>query len=132
MSERTVEKVLQLDAPVERVWRAITDPVELASWFGDEAEVDLRPGGDAAMIWEKHGRYAMRIEGRLYVPVYQVVGQRLVPNIGRVNQAIADLDPVSVQRWITAADPDLDDMTPLNWLKTGRDVDAVLKVLPER
>jgi len=76
--------------------------------------------------------YAIRIEGRLYVPVYQVVGQRLVPNIGRVNQAIADLDPVSVQRWITAADPDLDDMTPLNWLKTGRDVDAVLKVLPER
>jgi len=46
--------------------------------------------------------------------------------------SLADLDPVSVQRWITAADPDLDDMTPLNWLKTGRDVDAVLKVLPER
>ena len=62
MSERTVEKVLKLDAPVERVWRAITDPAELARWFGDEAEVDLRPGGDAAMIWENHGRYAMRIE----------------------------------------------------------------------
>lgn len=62
MSERTVEKVLELDAPVERVWRAITDPAELARWFGDEAEVDLRPGGDAAMTWENHGRYAMRIE----------------------------------------------------------------------
>lgn len=76
--------------------------------------------------------YAMRIEGRLHVPVFQVAGQRLVPNIGRVNQAITDLDAVSVQRWITAADPDLDDMTPLNWLKAGRDVDAVLKVLPDR
>ena len=76
--------------------------------------------------------YAIRIDGRLYVPVYQLAGQTLVPNIGRVNQAVADLDPVSVQRWITAADPDLQDMTPLNWLKAGRQVGAVLRVVPER
>ena len=62
MSERTVEKVLELDVTVEKVWSAITDPTELARWFGDEAEVDLRPGGDAAMTWENHGRYAMRVE----------------------------------------------------------------------
>ena len=62
MSERTVEKVLELDVTVEKVWGAITDPAELARWFGDEAEVDLRPGGDAAMTWEDHGRYAMRVE----------------------------------------------------------------------
>ncbi len=62
MSERTVEKVLQLEARIERVWHAITDPAELARWFGDEAEIDLRPGGDAAMVWQEHGRYAMRIE----------------------------------------------------------------------
>ena len=55
MSERTVEKVLELDVTVEKVWSAITDPTELARWFGDEAEVDLRPGGDAAMTWEDHG-----------------------------------------------------------------------------
>ena len=55
-----------------------------------------------------------------------------MPNIGRVNQAIAGLDPVSVQRWITTPDPDLQDMTPLNWLKAGRDADAVLRVAPER
>ncbi len=76
--------------------------------------------------------YAIRIEGRLYVPAYQLAGKTLVPNIGRMNQAIADFDPVSVHRWITAADPDLQDMTPLNWLKAGRDVDTVLKVVPER
>ena len=62
MSERTVEKALELEARIERVWRAITDPKELGRWFGDEAEVDLRPGGDATMVWEQHGRYAMRIE----------------------------------------------------------------------
>ena len=62
MSERTVEKVLELDVTVEKVWSAITDSAELALWFGDEAELDLRPGGDAVMTWEDHGRYAMRVE----------------------------------------------------------------------
>lgn len=62
MSERTVEKTLELDAGVDQVWRAITEPAELGRWFGDRAEVDLRPGGDAFMIWKEHGRYAMRIE----------------------------------------------------------------------
>ncbi|MCY3819644.1 MAG: hypothetical protein OXH52_09835 [Gammaproteobacteria bacterium] len=49
-----------------------------------------------------------------------------------MNQAIADLDPVSVQRWITTTDPDLQDMSPLGWLNAGLDVNAVLKVLPDR
>ena len=62
MTGRTVEKILHLDAAVERVWTAITDAGELSQWFGDEAEIDLRPGGDAAMTWENHGRYAMRID----------------------------------------------------------------------
>jgi uncharacterized protein YndB with AHSA1/START domain len=62
MTGRTIEKVLHLDAPVERVWTAITDAGELSQWFGDQAEIDLRPGGEAAMTWENHGRYAMRID----------------------------------------------------------------------
>ena len=60
--ERTVERTLDLKASPERVWRAITDPAELTRWFGHEAEVDLRPGGDASMYWREHGRFAMRIE----------------------------------------------------------------------
>ncbi|MDE0007922.1 MAG: hypothetical protein OXS50_06565 [Gammaproteobacteria bacterium] len=76
--------------------------------------------------------YAMRIEGRLHLPIFQLTARALVPNIGRVNQEITDLDPVSAQRWLTTADPDLEDFTPLNWLKAGRDVDTVLKVVPER
>ncbi|HZT65901.1 MAG TPA: SRPBCC family protein [Acidimicrobiales bacterium] len=31
--------------PVEAVWRAITDPEEVAAWSGWEVEIDLRPGG---------------------------------------------------------------------------------------
>ncbi len=62
MAERVVEKTLHLQASRERVWKAITDPTELAMWFGDEAELDLKVGGEGAMTWEKHGRYEMRIE----------------------------------------------------------------------
>ena len=48
----TAELVLQrdLDAPPERVWRALTDPAALAAWFWPPrlepaAEVDLAVGG---------------------------------------------------------------------------------------
>ncbi len=39
-----------LPAPVDRVWRAFTDPVRLAAWFWPErvgavADIDLRAGG---------------------------------------------------------------------------------------
>ena len=31
--------------PVDRVWRAVTEPAELAHWFPTTVEVDLREGG---------------------------------------------------------------------------------------
>src|SRR3990170_5940734 len=41
-----VRKELEIDAPRERVWRAVTEPDELLGWFPTHgAEVDLRPGG---------------------------------------------------------------------------------------
>lgn len=62
MSERTLEKVLELEASPERVWKAITDPAELSQWFGDETKLDLRPGGGGEMIWDSHGSFAVRVE----------------------------------------------------------------------
>ncbi len=62
MNERAIERVLSLDASPERVWSAITDPAELSQWFGDGAELELRPGGSGAFSWNEHGRFAMRVE----------------------------------------------------------------------
>lgn len=59
---RVVEKRMEFDAPIGKVWRAITDPAELSRWFGDEAEVDLRPGAEGAIFWEDYGRHAIRVE----------------------------------------------------------------------
>lgn len=83
------------------------------------------------MIREK-AVYALQDGRRLYLPIYQLAGQTLLPDVAHVNQAIADLDPVSVQRWLTTAEPGLEDMTPLEWLRAGREVSAVLQVVPER
>jgi uncharacterized protein YndB with AHSA1/START domain len=62
MTERVIEKTLEFSVSRERVWQAITDPRELAQWFGHAAEIDLRPGGDGALTWDEHGRYALRVE----------------------------------------------------------------------
>lgn len=35
------------DHPIDRVWRAVTEPASLAQWFPFEAEFELRPGGRA-------------------------------------------------------------------------------------
>jgi uncharacterized protein YndB with AHSA1/START domain len=35
----------RLAHPVDAVWRAITEPDELASWFPNQVEMDLRVGG---------------------------------------------------------------------------------------
>lgn len=64
MSDGTdsIERTLELDAPPERVWRAITEPGEIARWFGDSAELALETGGEGWFGWERHGKFAVRIE----------------------------------------------------------------------
>jgi uncharacterized protein YndB with AHSA1/START domain len=67
---QTIERRLEFAAPPERVWRAITDPDEIAHWFGDRAELDLRPGGAGAFSWDNHGDFAVRVE--LVEPPYRL------------------------------------------------------------
>lgn len=49
-----IEREVIVAAPIERVWAAITDAREVAQWFGDVAEIDLRPGGKARFGWTEH------------------------------------------------------------------------------
>jgi len=37
--------LVEVDAPVDRVWRALTDPALIRIWSGQEAEIDPRTGG---------------------------------------------------------------------------------------
>jgi uncharacterized protein YndB with AHSA1/START domain len=37
--------LVEIDVPVARVWRALTDPALIRIWSGHEAEIDARKGG---------------------------------------------------------------------------------------
>ena len=82
--------------------------------------------------------YRVLLEGRRYIPMFQFVKgrNRLVPNIGRVNEALdPELHPVEVYNWYTTPNPDLfldDDVertvSPLDWLKAGNPVEPVVRL----
>jgi uncharacterized protein YndB with AHSA1/START domain len=57
-----IEQEIVIEAPPEVVWELVTDPEHVGAWFGDTAEIDLRPGGDAAFSWEGYGRFLARVE----------------------------------------------------------------------
>ena len=46
-----IERVLDLAHPPEKVWTALTTAEGLGTWFGNEATIDLRPGGTARLTW---------------------------------------------------------------------------------
>jgi len=57
-----IERVVDIAHPPAKVWAALTTADGLAGWFGDQATIDLRPGGSARMTFG--GGYAadMRVE----------------------------------------------------------------------
>ncbi|MFD4441470.1 SRPBCC domain-containing protein [Nocardia sp. NPDC058519] len=57
-----IVRTVELAHPPAQVWAAITTAEGLASWFGNTAEIDLRPGGDMRMTWKEGFAAAMRVE----------------------------------------------------------------------
>jgi len=51
-----------IDAPPERVWAVLTEPGQVAQWFSDEVEMDVRPGGRLVFTWHEEGVLAGRVE----------------------------------------------------------------------
>ena len=58
---RSAEVTLPLDAPVEDVWRALTDAKALGNWFPTDAAVDARPGGSFVISWEGQWQWDMTV-----------------------------------------------------------------------
>jgi uncharacterized protein YndB with AHSA1/START domain len=58
-----IERTVEIAHPPAKVWAALTTAEGLAAWFGNEATIDLRPGGSARMSWIEEGFTAdMRVE----------------------------------------------------------------------
>src|SRR5205085_11672589 len=51
MSHR-IEQEIMIDAPVDVVWRTITEPDQIRLWFADRVELDVRPGGAGTLVFD--------------------------------------------------------------------------------
>lgn len=79
--------------------------------------------------------YAVRVDGRWKIPVFQFAREEgLVPNVGAVNATVSrTLDAVSVLRWYTTPDADLETpdgrtLSPLGWLREGMNPAPVVEM----
>ena len=51
MIPNQVKRDILIEAPIQYVWRAFTDPEQLMEWLPNEATLDLRPGGKGKYVW---------------------------------------------------------------------------------
>ena len=59
----TIEREVEIAAPVDRVWALVTEAEHLGTWFADAgAEIDLRPGGELSLTWAENGTSRGRVE----------------------------------------------------------------------
>jgi uncharacterized protein YndB with AHSA1/START domain len=82
MVEDSIEREIVIEAPIEVVWKIITEPEHVARWFSDEAEIDLRPGGEALVTWHHEaGPFRIKIERveRPHTFAYRWVRRTSVP-----------------------------------------------------
>jgi uncharacterized protein YndB with AHSA1/START domain len=57
-----IERTLELSHPPAKVWAALTTAEGLGTWFGNQATVDLRPGGTARLSWDSGDKAELTIE----------------------------------------------------------------------
>src|SRR5687767_7232914 len=58
-----IEREIVIDAPVSRVWAALTEADQIGTWFSDAgADIDPRPGGALTIRWREHGVFHTVIE----------------------------------------------------------------------
>jgi uncharacterized protein YndB with AHSA1/START domain len=62
MAELDITRSIEIKAPLERVWSAITEPELIAQWFGETAEFDATPGKAGAFGWPEHGPFRIVVE----------------------------------------------------------------------
>jgi uncharacterized protein YndB with AHSA1/START domain len=62
MVPERIEREILIDAPVEIVWAVVTEPEHISGWFSDSVDLELRPGGRAALHWDRYGTVQGRVE----------------------------------------------------------------------
>jgi uncharacterized protein YndB with AHSA1/START domain len=89
MSSRAHETRIEIDVPIEEVWKAITDPKELSRWFAPKMTVEPGAGGFVLADWGPGLEWKTAIE--VWEPNRHL---RLVETRDRVMGASPDEEPL--------------------------------------
>ena len=57
-----IEKEILIKAPVDVVWRLVTEPDQIRHWFADVAEIDVRVGGHGTLAFPSQDSYQLQVE----------------------------------------------------------------------
>jgi uncharacterized protein YndB with AHSA1/START domain len=60
---RSIEKSVHIEAPVELVWRMVTEPDQVVRWFPDEVDLQPTPGYEGSMTFRPEAG------GTVHVPI---------------------------------------------------------------
>ena len=58
----TVSRTIRIDAPVEKVWHTVTDPGQIALWFGSPELDGHGRGATGAITWPGRDPIPLRVE----------------------------------------------------------------------
>ncbi|CAA9248989.1 MAG: hypothetical protein AVDCRST_MAG76-2174 [uncultured Acidimicrobiales bacterium] len=50
MGQLSITRSVELEAPVDHVWEAVTTPALLSRWLDGAVDLDVRPGGEGTII----------------------------------------------------------------------------------
>lgn len=57
-----VRRTIRIAAPVEKVWRAVTEPEHISRWFGQTVLDGVGAGASGTMTFEGYGVIPLRVE----------------------------------------------------------------------
>jgi uncharacterized protein YndB with AHSA1/START domain len=59
----TVRRTIHINAPIEKVWAAVTEPQHLAKWFPDRAALEpVAVGATGTFAWDDYGTQPVIVE----------------------------------------------------------------------
>ena len=56
-----IEREILIEAPIDVVWRIVTEPDEIKRWFCADAQLDGRTGGAGRMVFEHGYTYFLEV-----------------------------------------------------------------------
>jgi len=117
MTDLNIEHEIVIDAPVDVVWRTITEPDQIARWFANRVELDARPGGRGVLVFENENSDPQRYE--LFVETVDAPRRFAFRWCQPVGEPAVAGNSLLVEFTLTAEN---DERTRLRVVETGLDV----------